>query len=76
MFMVNVSAKLREMFGSEHPGFGILDIKETRYRGHRYLQERLKILPQKPEAIVIDQIAEHLGALGAIHYTSLQSRPG
>ena len=24
MFMVNVSAKLREMFGSEHPGFGVL----------------------------------------------------
>ena len=75
MFMVNVSAKLREMFGSEHPGFGILDIK-VRYRGFRYLQETLKILPQKPETIVINNIAEHLGALGAIHYTSPQIRPG
>ena len=27
MLMVNVVAKLREMFGSEHPGFGVLDIK-------------------------------------------------
>ena len=43
MFMVNVSAKLREMFGNpEHPGFGVLDIK-ARYRGLRYLQETLKI---------------------------------
>ena len=75
MFRVNVSAKLREIFGSEHPGFGVLDIK-ARYRGFRYLQETLKILPQKPETIVINNIAEHLGAIGAIHYTSNQIRPG
>ncbi len=76
MFMVNVSAKLREMFGTpEHPGFGVLDIK-ARYRGLKYLQETLKILPQKPEAIVIDNIAEHLASIGAIHYTSNQIRPG
>ena len=75
MFMVNVSAKLREIFGSEHAGFGVLDLK-ARYRGEKYLQETLKMLPQKPETIVIDAIAEHLGAIGAIHYTSPQSRPG
>ena len=75
MFMVNVSAKLREMFGSEHPGFGVLDLK-ARYRGHKYLRETLKMLPQKPETIVINNIAEHLGTIGAIHYTSNQIRPG
>ena len=75
MFMVNVGAKLREMFGSEHPGLGVLDIK-ARYRGLKYLQETLKILPQKPETIVIHNIAEHLGSIGAIHYTSNQIRPG
>ena len=75
MFRVNVSAKLREMFGSEHPGLGVLDIK-ARYRGLRYLQETLKILPQKPETIVIDELDEHLGSIGAIHYTSNQIRPG
>ena len=75
MFIVNVVAKLRETFGSEHPGFGVLDIK-ARYRGQKYLQETLKILPQKPETIVIDNIAEHLGAIGAIHYTSPQISPG
>ena len=73
--MVNVSAKLRDMFGPEHPGFGVLDIK-ARYRGLKYLQETLEILPQKPETIVIDNIAEHLASIGAIHYTSNQSRPG
>lgn len=75
MFMINVVAKLREMFGAGHPGFGVLDIK-ARYRGEKYLQETLKILPQKPETIVINNIAEHLGSIGAIHYNSPQIRPG
>ena len=47
MFMVNVSAKLRERFAAEHPSFGVLDLK-ARYRAEKYLQETLKILPQKP----------------------------
>ena len=75
MFMVNGAAKLREMFGSEHTGLGVLDFK-ARYRGHKYLQKTLKILPQKPETIVIENIAEHLASIGAIHYTSNQIRPG
>ena len=75
MFRVNVSAKRREQLGSEHSGYGVLDVK-VRYRGLKYLQETLKILPQKPETIVIDNIAEHLGSIGAIHYTSPQGRPG
>ena len=75
MFMVNVSAKLREMFEPEHTGLGVLDIK-ARYRGLKYLQETLKILPQKPETIVIDELTGHLASIGAIHYTSNQIRPG
>ena len=75
MFMVNVSAKLQGMFGSQHPGFGVLDIK-ARYRGHKYLHETIKILPQKPDSIVIDALAEHIGSIGAIHYTSNQMKPG
>ena len=74
MFMVNVAAKLRDTFQSEQTGFGILDLK-ARYRGLKYLHETLKILPQKPEAIVIDKIAEHLGSIGAIHYIPPQLTP-
>ena len=29
MFMVNVVAKLREKFATEHPGYGVLDLKST-----------------------------------------------
>ena len=38
--------------------------------------ETLKILPQKPEPIVIQQITEHLGSIGAIHYTQPELKPG
>ena len=44
------------------------------FRTHLF-DETLKILPQKPDTIVINNIAEHLGPLGAIHYTSNQIRP-
>ena len=40
------------------------------------LHETLKILPQKPDPIVIEQIAEHLGSIGAIHQTQPELNPG
>ena len=39
------------------------------------MREALKILPQKPDPIVIDQIAESLGSIGAIHHTPSRSIP-
>ena len=75
MFLVNVAAKLKTVFGSKQSEFGTLDLK-ARYRGQKYLHETLKILPQIPEPIVIEQIDEHLGAIGAIHYTPPQPNPG
>ena len=66
MFMVNVSAKLLAPLRAEHAELSVLDLK-ARYRGLKYWRETLKILPQKPDPIVIDQIAERLGSIGAIH---------
>ena len=71
MFMVNVSAKLLAPLRLEHAELSVLDLK-ARYRGLKYFRETLKILPQKPDPIVIDQIAERLGSIGAIHHTPPQ----
>ena len=71
MFMVNVSAKLLAPLRLEHSECSVLDLKAS-YRGMKYLRETLKILPQKPDPIVIDQIAERLGSIGAIHHTPSQ----
>ena len=54
MFMVNVSAKLLAPLRLEHAESSVLDLK-ARYK---YLRETLKILPQKTDPIVIDQIAD------------------
>ena len=71
MFMVNVSAKLLAPLRLEHSEVSVLDLKAG-YRGMKYLRETLKILPQKPDPIVIDQIAERLSSIGAVHQTLIQ----
>ena len=75
MFMVNVAAKLLMPLRLEDAALSVIDLK-ARYRGVKYFRETLKILPQKPDPIVIENIAEHLGSIGAIHYTPSQLRPG
>ncbi len=40
------------------------------------MMETLKILPQKPEDIVIEQIIGHLSSIGAIHNTQANLNPG
>ena len=68
MFIVSVSAKLAEPFRRENTEYSVLDLK-SHYRGLKYLYETLKGLPQKPEAIVIEQIPRSLSSISTIHYT-------
>ena len=71
MFMVNVSTKLLAPLRLEHAELSVLDLK-AHYRGLKYFRETSKILPQKPDPIVINQIAERLGSIGAIRHTPSQ----
>ncbi len=75
MFMVNVSAKLMEKYRCLNPEYSVLDLK-SHYRGLKYIHEILKILPQKPEPIVIQQIIDRLSSIGAIHNTQVNLNPG
>lgn len=68
-FMVNFSSVLLRPFREHHPEFGILDLK-SHYRGYRYASETIKWLPQKPEAILLAQMFEHIARLGMIHPVS------
>jgi putative transposase len=65
-FMVNFSSVLLRPVREHHPEFSILDLK-SHYRGCRYVSETIKWLPQKPEAILLAQIFEHIARLGMIH---------
>jgi len=68
LFMVNVTAVLLRDFRQQSPQAGVLDLK-AHFRGYKYVQETLKLLPQKPEPILIQHIFQSVARLGSIHAT-------
>jgi len=65
-FMVNFSSILLHRFRQINPEFSILDLK-SHFRGRRYVSETIKLLPQKPDAILLAEIFEHIARLGMVH---------
>lgn len=51
LFMVNVSQLLMSKFRQSDPDFSVLDLKAY-FRGSKYVTEFIKMLPQKPDAIL------------------------
>ena len=68
-FMVNLSHYLLAKFRKDNPDSGIVDLKSY-YRGFRYVGEMLKMLPNKPDPILLKQIFAKLTSLGRIHKVS------
>jgi len=66
-FMVNFSRRLLPDFRREHhPHFSLLDLKAF-YRGFKYVEEVIKLLPQKPNPILVSRILNQVANLGEIH---------
>ena len=65
-FMVNFSLILLRRFQALNPEFSVLDLK-SHYRGCRYVSETMKLLPQKPDAILLADVFEQIARLGMIH---------
>jgi hypothetical protein len=65
-FMVNFSYALLQPFGQTQPDYSVLDLKAY-YRGYRYASETIKMLPEKPDAILLADIFQQIARLGAIH---------
>jgi hypothetical protein len=72
LFMVNFSHTLLQAFRQDSPGAGILDLK-AHYRGHKYVTETLKLLPEMPEPILIEHIFATIAQIGCIHTDELHS---
>jgi putative transposase len=66
LFMVNVSQVLLREFRQTNPDSGVLDLK-TYFRAAKYFEETIKMLPEKPEPFLLDQIFKHVASLGCIH---------
>jgi putative transposase len=66
MFMVNVSQALIQYFRPTCPTFSVNDLK-AHFRGRKYVSETLKLLPQMPEPIFIDQIFANIAQIGRVN---------
>lgn len=66
LFMVNFSAALAKPFRKQNPDFSMLDLK-SHYHGCRYATETIKMLPEKPDGILLAEIFQQIARLGAIH---------
>jgi len=51
---------------SVHPTYSILDLKAD-CRGYKYVEERIKMLPEKPEPVFLGQILHKIACLSRIH---------
>jgi hypothetical protein len=71
-FMVNLSYALLQPFRQTQPEYSVLDLK-AQYRGYRYACETIKMLPEKPDAILLADIFQQIARLGAIHPISQPS---
>lgn len=71
LFMVNLSQALLRELRHEDSTVNVLDLKAF-YRGHKYVTETLKLLPQKPDPILLELIFDRISRLGRVH----NSRPG
>ena len=66
LFMVNFSQRLLNELRPADPECSILDLKAL-CRGTKYVTEAIKLLPEKPEPILLARIFTRLAALGRIH---------
>lgn len=65
-FMGNLSLHLLHPLRQQFPEAGVYDLK-SHYRGHRYVSEVLKCLPDFADEIVCSRIRERVCRLGLIH---------
>jgi putative transposase len=71
LFMINLSQVLLRELRQTLPQSSLLDLKAY-FRAAKYFEETIKMLPQKPEPILLEQIFGQIAALGCIHAVNVQ----
>src|SRR5437764_1097722 len=67
MCMVNVSQALIRPMRAQWPAFSVNDLKAW-FRGRKYVVETLKLLPEMPDSLFIDQVVSQMAELGRINH--------
>jgi putative transposase len=66
LFLVNVAYCLRADGHTRDPDYSVLDLKAD-YRGSKYVEETIPMLPEKPEPVLWAKILNQVAGLGRIH---------
>jgi hypothetical protein len=66
LFMVNVAYRLRAGLHPPDPDYSVLDLKAD-CRGYKYVEETIKLLPEKPEPVLLAKMLNQVACLGRIH---------
>ena len=67
MFMVNVSHAVMRPMRTQWPECSVNDLKAW-FRSRKYVVETLKLLPEMPEPIFIEQAIAQVAALGRVNH--------
>lgn len=65
-FMVNLSEHLLKLDDLKHLSSSVIDLKAM-CRGYKYVDEIIKLLPVKPEPVLLNKIFQKISGLGRIH---------
>ena len=74
LFMVNLSQVLLRQFRQTYIDGGVLDLKAF-FRAAKYFEETIKMLPQKPEPFLLEQIFGQIATLGCMHAVNVHPSP-
>jgi hypothetical protein len=67
LFMVNISHALIRPMRAQWPAFSVNDLKAW-FRGRKYVVETLKLLPEMPDSIYIEQVVAQIAELGRVNH--------
>lgn len=66
LFMVNLVERVLQDMRERHATMSVLDLK-AHCRGAKYVEETIKLLPEKPEPVVLERIFSTIVGIGRIH---------
>jgi hypothetical protein len=74
LFMVNLVERVLQDIRPDFPEVSVLDLK-ARYRGVKYVEETIKLLPQRPEPVLLERIFSKIVGIGRIHAPPVEPVP-
>ena len=66
LFIVNLVECLLQDVRQRQPEYSVLDLK-AHCRGAKYVEETIKLLPQRPEPVLLERIFSKIVGIGRIH---------